>query len=155
MDTICKFIFLNPVAFISGPGQEFLLKSPDQNHNSLLTVADQEKDGSAALRLQDELREEEEGSAALRLEEELQAARQELMTTHTLMEEIRTLRAHSRQQGETKDSDAVLVTSNDNDNYVRARNSNDDNRNIINSSLTTQQLDKLLDRYDGFVPQVV
>jgi hypothetical protein len=131
-----------------------LLKSPDQNHNSLLTVGDQ-KDGSAALRLQAELREEEEGSAALRLEEELQVARQELMTTHTLMEEIRTLRAHSRQQGETKDSEAVRVTSNHNSSNVRTRNSSDDNRNSISGSLTTQQLDKLLDRYDGFVPQVV
>jgi hypothetical protein len=68
------------------------------------------------------------------------------------MEEIRTLRANSRQQDEAKYSDAVRVTSNSN---VRRRNSNDDNRNSINGSLTTQQLDKLLDRYDGFVPQVV
>jgi hypothetical protein len=74
------------------------------------------------------------------------------MTTHTLMEEIRTLRAHSRQQGETKDSDNARVTSNSN---VRTRNSSDDNSNSISGSLTTQQLDKLLDRYDGFVPQVV
>ena len=77
------------------------------------------------------------------------------MTTHTLMEEIRTMRAHSRQQCETKDSEAVLVTSNDNDSNVRTRNSSDDNCNSINGGLTTQQLDKLLDRYDGFVPQVV
>jgi hypothetical protein len=91
----------------------------------------------------------------LRLEEELRAARQELMTTHTLMEEIRTLRAHSRQQGETKDSDAVRVISNHDSSKVRKHNSSDDNCNSINGSLTTQQLDKLLDRYDGFVPQVV
>jgi hypothetical protein len=77
------------------------------------------------------------------------------MTTHTLMEEIRTLRAHSRQQGETKDSDAVCVNSNHNSSNVKTRNSSDDNCNIINGSLTTQELDKLLDRYDGFVPQVV
>jgi hypothetical protein len=68
------------------------------------------------------------------------------------MEEIRTMRAHSRQQGETKESDNVCVTINSN---VKTRNSSDDNRNCINGSLTTQQLDKLLDRYDGFVPQVL
>jgi hypothetical protein len=77
------------------------------------------------------------------------------MTTHTLMEEIRTMRAHSRQQGETKDSEAVRVISNHDSSNVRTRNSSDDNRKSINGGLTTQQLDKLLDRYDGFVPQVV
>jgi hypothetical protein len=71
------------------------------------------------------------------------------------MEEIRTLRAHSRQQGETKDSDVVRVNSNHNSSNVRTPKSSDDNCNSINGSLTTQQLDKLLDRYDGFVPQVV
>jgi hypothetical protein len=71
------------------------------------------------------------------------------------MEEIRTMRAHSRQQGETKDSEAVRINSNHNISNVRTCNSSDDNRNSINGSLTTQQLDKLLDRFDGFIPQVV
>ena len=112
-----------------------MLKSPDQNHNSLLTFLDKEESSSST------------GAAATRLEEEMLAARQELETTQSLMEEIRSLRVNYKQQhGEQQ---TLCSKSQHHSDKV-----NNNNTSSLNGNLTQQELDKLLDRYDGFVPQV-
>ena len=110
--------------FLADSDPEFLLKSsPDQNHNSLLTISHQE----------------DSSDAAMRLEKELLAARLELETTQALMEEIRLMRTSNNNN--TRDTGQDIS-------------SNNINNNSCDSSLTQQQVDQLLDRFDGFVPQV-
>ena len=88
-------------------------------------------------------------AAATRLEEELLAARQELQTTQTLMEEIRGLRIDIKQQPATAYANSQHHSHNTS---AVVNHNNNNNSGSFNCNLTQHELDKLLDRYDGFVP---
>jgi hypothetical protein len=73
-----------------------------------------------------------ESSTAMRLEEEMREARLELETTMSLMDEVKLMRVRTSQEAVPRHT--TLTSS--------------------CGYLTKQEVDQLLDRYDGYIPSI-